>query len=186
MGRILLGALACLTLACASARAQGADFERSQQLNRDGLEEMKKGNYDAAIRDFTMAINASSLPQATAGMYLNRAQAREKKGDLAGALKDLDDSLMQLPGNAYAYMNRASVRREMGQAEAALKDYTRAVKANSKLSFAYLYRGLTLVSLGRDDEAQKDFDKFSKLEPGKKEFMERLVKEEKDKRAAKQ
>ncbi len=186
MRRILFGAFVTLALACAQARAQDADFQRSQQLNRDGLEEMRKGNYDAAIRDFSLAINASALPQATAGLYLNRAQAREKKGDLKGALADINDSLRQLPGNAYAHMNRASLLRRMGDDEGALKDYTRAVKANSKLSMAYLYRGLTLVGLGRDAEAQKDFDKFLKMEPKQKDLMERLLKEERDRRAAKQ
>lgn len=186
MRRILLSFLVLSTLACAQARAQGADFERSQQLNRDGLEKMRKGDYDGAIRDFTIAINLSRLPGATAGLYLNRAQAREKKGDIEGALKDLDKSLSEQPGNVYAYANRAALRRKAGDDEGALKDYTRAVKADSKFSMAYLYRGLTLVALGRDAEAQKDFDKFLKLEPDKRDFMERLLKEERDKRAAKQ
>lgn len=186
MGRILFTIFVMLTLACAAARAQGDDFRRSQELNRDGLEEMRKGNYDAAIRDFTLAINASTLPNATAGLYLNRAQAREKKGDLKGALADINDSLAQQPGNVYAYANRAALLRRMGDDEGALKDYTRAVKANSKFSTGYLYRGLTLVALGRDAEAQKDFDKFLKLEPGRKEMLEKLLKEERDKLAARQ
>jgi tetratricopeptide (TPR) repeat protein len=186
MRRTFFGVFVMLACACGAARAQGADFQHSQQLNRDGLAEMRKGNYDAAVRDFTLAINASTLPQATAGLHLNRAQARQKKGDLKGALEDINTSLTLLPGNVYAYVNRAALLREMGDAEGAVKDYTRAVKANSKFPVAYLYRGLTLVSLGRDAEAQKDFDKFVKLEPGQKESMEKLLKEERDKRAAKQ
>ena len=65
----------------------------------------------------------------TAAEYYRRGQARIARGDLTGALADLDRAVAMTPDSPDYLYSRAALRRDAGQSKEALDDLDKAVKA---------------------------------------------------------
>jgi tetratricopeptide (TPR) repeat protein len=74
------------------------------------------------------------------GNYLNQAQEKERKGDLKGAIADLDRAVQSEPGDGYVVMRRGDIRQMMGDLGGALADYSRAIELIPNSTPAYLGR----------------------------------------------
>ncbi|MBI4345523.1 MAG: tetratricopeptide repeat protein [Elusimicrobia bacterium] len=94
-----------------------------------GLWEYEGGRYQAAIQNFSRALELSKLkPEGVTEVYYYRARARIKTNDLPGALHDINHGLGVLRGinGSYGdwsfYSLRAEVRRRQGDYEGADTD----------------------------------------------------------------
>jgi tetratricopeptide (TPR) repeat protein len=94
-------------------------------LVRDGNDAMDQGKWDAAIADFTKAIE---LNPDDAGIYNNRGFAKQSKNDLAGALADYNQAIELKPDSAVAYANRGRIEQIGFDFKDAIADYKRAIK----------------------------------------------------------
>lgn len=91
-------------------------------LNNIGYAQMKKGDYDEAIKSFNKALRRRFLPQASynlALIYMERGQNR-------AALKELEDLVERVPKYAHAHYELARLYLRMGDREKARKHFTEA------------------------------------------------------------
>jgi tetratricopeptide (TPR) repeat protein len=65
-----------------------------------------------------------------ASAYNNRGNARRAKGDLDGAIGDLDQAIRLDTKFAVAYHNRGLARRDKGNLDGAIADYDEATRLN--------------------------------------------------------
>src|SRR5687767_8347213 len=121
---------------------------------KNAMKKAGNGDLDGAIEDYTRAITLSSRRDSgkssnrsgnaftggadassdsnivvvdpfIANAYSNRGLARYQKGDLEGALADLNPAIRIRPTLAVAYLNRAAVQRAQMETTAAIKDLDR-------------------------------------------------------------
>src|SRR6185369_10933182 len=96
--------------------------ERAACLNKDIPQA-------ALIAACTVVIEAGKdKPPALATMYFNRGDAYREKGDLDGALADLDQAIKADPRNPSYYSTRSHVLYEKRDYERAIADLTQAIK----------------------------------------------------------
>lgn len=118
--------------------------------------------YDQAMEAANAAVaNDPRLAEA----YVNLANARAAKGDLAGSLQDYDRAIALKPDNlvlAGAYNNRGNVRLAQNQTSVALQDYTRAIQLNAAYADAHFNRGVTLQA-SKPAEAIASFQQAAQL-----------------------
>ncbi|MCT2559666.1 tetratricopeptide repeat protein [Tsuneonella sp. YG55] len=91
--------------------------------------------------------------------------ARMVRGDIAGALADIDAAVTAEPGNAAAWHLAGVVRRKAGDPEAAVRAFDTAIAcglANAEIENS---RGLSLQDLGRTDEALAAFERAREHDP---------------------
>ncbi|HMO14784.1 MAG TPA: tetratricopeptide repeat protein [Pirellulaceae bacterium] len=86
---------------------------------------MALGLHDEAIRAADRVLELS--PYHTEGFRL-RAMAKELKGDVAGALADLEEALQWNPRTQYSLLTRGLIRRKHDQAELAQADFESALR----------------------------------------------------------
>jgi tetratricopeptide (TPR) repeat protein len=103
------------------------------------------------------------LGQTTAREFCNRGVARQKKGDLDGAIADYSRAIELNPQNALAYNNRGLVKIAKGDLEGALGDYDRALQINPRNFEIRTNRGVARQKAGDTDGATKDYDIAIKL-----------------------
>jgi hypothetical protein len=82
-------------------------------------------NLDEQLRLFSRAIQ---LEPDFAEALNNRGAVRAGKGDLAGALEDLNEAIRLLPDDPTAFSNRGNVRKRMGDLKPAIADYNKAIR----------------------------------------------------------
>lgn len=96
---------------------------------------------------------------------LNRAEARIRKNDLAGAETDLNTALRLEPRYTQAYANRGTLRFRRGQNREAMEDFSTALKLDSRNTVALIGRGAIHAIEGKHAEALRDFDRSAELDP---------------------
>ncbi|WP_414623260.1 tetratricopeptide repeat protein [Calothrix sp. CCY 0018] len=88
----------------------------------------KIGNYKAAVKDYTEAINKDMGRGWSDRAYWNRARAYEKLGEKQKAISDLTQVISKSQNYAEAYIRRANMYRDLGNKENAIQDYKAADK----------------------------------------------------------
>jgi tetratricopeptide (TPR) repeat protein len=126
------------------------------RLIDSGNAKLKKGDYDAAIADFSKAIEADAK---CLEAYCFRGLAKIHKGDFAGAVADYDKAIELHPEFAPAYASRGVARHESGDAEGAISDFTRAMELDPKDAKAPLDRAYARVAKKDLEGAIEDFSK---------------------------
>jgi len=103
--------------------------------NNRGIAEIAIKNYDAAINDFTIAINRSRNPQYKddlssslfqASAYYSRGKAKLFRGDTKEAIADLDTTITTNPKLALAYNIRGEAKNKLGDKAGACADWQTA------------------------------------------------------------
>lgn len=117
--------------------------------------ELQNGDYQAAIQNYTQALN---LSPSFAEAYLGRGLAKRRLGDNQGAVDDYTKVIQLQPNNSLAYHNRGVVQAVLGRHQNALTDYTQAILINQNDASAYLNRGRSRFSLGDKLGAIKDYE----------------------------
>jgi hypothetical protein len=119
-------------------------------LVRSGIDECSSKNFDAAIADYTQALQVNAR---NAEAYANRAIARLENGDVAGAMADDSRALELSPNNPDIYACRALARQIHGDFSGALVDYDGVIELSpDDSSSAQLFRQILLRRLGRPPE----------------------------------
>ncbi|CAM9816864.1 unnamed protein product [Bubo scandiacus] len=116
---------------------------QARDLELQGVSAAESGDISAALERFGEAIRL--LPQ-RASAYNNRAQALRLRGDLPGALRDLDASIRLSRGRGRAacqsFVQRGLIRRLQARDEEARRDFERAAQLGS----AFAQRQLVLLN----------------------------------------
>jgi tetratricopeptide (TPR) repeat protein len=105
------------------------------------------------------AIAVIAIQQATASDFLIESSEKYKKGDLQGAIADLDKAISLNPDYAEAYNSRGLTYRALKDYQKAIADYDKAIALNPKLALAYTNRGIIYHALKEYPKAIADFDK---------------------------
>jgi serine/threonine protein kinase len=132
------------------------------QFQQRGRQQANAGNYEAAINEYTRAIELNdTLPD----VYFGRAIAYYNTQQLDAALADLTRVIELNPKYVNAYGWRGLVYNMQGKSEEAIADYTRAVEFNPNDEGAYLGRGDVYVRMGRTKEARFDYNRALEINP---------------------
>ncbi|NJR65727.1 MAG: tetratricopeptide repeat protein [Leptolyngbyaceae cyanobacterium CRU_2_3] len=107
-------------------------------LNR-GLEQAKQGHLQAAILQYTQALQAQPN---YAPAYLNRGIAYHDLGDYNQAIADFQDAVKAAPNDAEAYYNLGEARFHIADLPGSLQDLNQAIALNSNHAKAYNSRGV--------------------------------------------
>ena len=87
--------------------------------------------FDAAVSDYTMALQLGLRFREAVNAYGNRGMARVETGDLDGAIEDFSEIIERKPKNIWmlrtAYLNRALLRENKGDIAGAMDDRRLAV-----------------------------------------------------------
>ncbi|NXJ01421.1 TTC36 protein, partial [Psophia crepitans] len=132
----------------ADAQEEGAAFapellEQVRDLELQGVSAAESGDVSAALERFSEAIRL--LPERASG-YNNRAQALRLRGDVAGALRDLEAAIRLSRGRGRAacqsFVQRGLIHRLQAREEEARRDFERAARLGS----AFAQRQLVLMN----------------------------------------
>lgn len=114
------------------------------------------GKYDAAIADFTSAMQ---LDASQKWALANRGLAYVWKQRFDDAAKDLNAALARDPGNAVALRATALMSQFKGDCATAVDLYTQALAREPGNNFSLGHRGECEASLAKDDQALADLAK---------------------------
>jgi tetratricopeptide (TPR) repeat protein len=151
-----------------SGLAKRAPATGSGEYNKRGIELAEQKHYDAAVAEFTKAIEAN--PKDPRG-YLNRgtayrqgAQVAEAAEDGAGAatrytaaVTDFSKEIQLAPKDVSGYLERGQTELMQKQFDAALADLEKAVQLKPDEAVSYKLRGFAEIGLAQWDRAAKDF-----------------------------
>ncbi len=109
--------------------------------------------------------------------WANRGLAREKQGDLDGALADYGKAIELDPRSSFAYSNRSSARARRGDHEGAIADAAEAIELAPSDPLPRTNRAASLIDISRTrkrkearladlDAAIADLTKVIELTPG--------------------
>ncbi|XP_039420762.1 tetratricopeptide repeat protein 36 [Corvus cornix cornix] len=107
-------------------------LDQVRELELQGVSAAESGDISTALERFNEAIRL--LPERASG-YNNRAQALRLRGDVAGALQDLDAAIRLSRGRGRAacqsFVQRGLIRRLQARDEEARRDWERAARLGS-------------------------------------------------------
>jgi S1-C subfamily serine protease len=143
-------------LLCLPLQAQDA----ATDAKNDGDDAAEKGDFDAAIADYTKAI---ALKPDFSLAYLNRGVAKADKGDFDGAIADDTKDIELDPRSTLAYNNRAIAKRNKGDLDGSIADWSQIIAIDPQNSFAYFNRGFTRDKNGDHEGAAEDYSKSREI-----------------------
>jgi len=149
-----------------------ADYDEAVRRNPDnphayfvrGLFYRFRGEETKALAEFDRAIAIPVQPD-NANTYVDRAEARMAKGDLAAALGDLDVANHINPKLREVYTNRADIYSRRRNYEQAIAEYNQAIALDSKDASLLSARGRALENIGDFQHALSDFAGAIALQP---------------------
>ena len=148
--------------ACTRAIVSGphSDDALAELYYNRGFEQRKKGNYEAAIADYSEAIRLNPTdPDA----FNNRGIVWHKIGENEKALADYNEAIRLNPTDPEVFYNRGLVWREIGENEKAVADYSEAIRLNPTDPDAFYNRGLVWREIGENEKAVADYDEAIRL-----------------------
>jgi tetratricopeptide (TPR) repeat protein len=127
-----------------------------------------KGNLplDTVTGSCTALIQSGNyLARDLSTVFVIRAIACQRKGDLDRAIQDYDHAIGLDPGGATAYYNRGAAYGSKGDWDRAILDYDQAIRHQPNDSAAFRNRGLAYQEKKQFDRAFQDFDRAVRLDP---------------------
>lgn len=158
---VLAAALAALTLLCAVVSFRRVALWRDPVdvlddaiahepgipflYNSRGMTEYDRGNYPAALADFTHAVTLD--PRFTLGYYY-QGVVRDATGDHRAAIAAYDTAIRLSPGFGYAFLGRGKARLALHDYPGAVADLSRAIALDPGGGEAYFRRGAARAGAG--------------------------------------
>jgi tetratricopeptide (TPR) repeat protein len=109
--------------------------------NTQGARDRQRGDFQAAIADFTKAIE---LKPDYAVAYSNRAGAKRALKDFDGAIADCTKAIELQPDYAVAYNNRGGAKLAKGDIDGAAADFAKAVDLDPRHNIGAVNLATTL------------------------------------------
>jgi tetratricopeptide (TPR) repeat protein len=157
----ILASVLALAL-CSPEKALG----QGQRHFREGLEVYQRGDLDAAVRQFTLAIESGDLPHPDLFFaFNNRGNAYAARGDHDRALKDYDDALRFNPKFAAAMRNRGTLHAWKGDYDSAIRDCSDAAQLDPDDPHSLIGRALVYCAKREFANAIRDFDAALRICP---------------------
>ena len=129
-----------------------------------------------------------NLIELVAYALFSRGFAKDKFGDLNGALLDYNRAIELKPDYANALLNRGYAKYELGDLEGALLDYNKLIELEPDDASAFNNRGIVKQKLEDFNGALIDYDRAIKLKSDtakrNKERLLKYLKELEDKKTA--
>ena len=134
----------------------------SRYYHQRGQVHLMRQDYEEAFSDFSYAIQ---LDPSYSPTYRERATVcMEHRGDLDGALKDIDRALELDPAMPIGYVVRAMIWSRMGDTDKALADVNNAIQLDGNHEGALSFRAHAYLAMERNDEAIRDAKKLITLD----------------------
>ena len=144
----------CFILCLTACGPFGAS-QREAQLAACGRPEH---SLDAAISACTQLLAADGLSrEERVFVYFSRARAAMSKGNMAGALPDLDESIKLDPSQSVSFASRGIVHGTLGNLEQAIVDFSRAIELDADDPVAFQNRGKAYSDSGDQQRAIEDY-----------------------------
>lgn len=161
---LFLASVCTVVLAASSIPAWSAASTAETKLAAQAYKALQAGDADAAVADYTKAIDSRELPpDVLANALLNRGLAYQRLNEHEFAIDDYTAALRidALSGNvrALALYNRGLSYQRLERNALAMEDYTSALFLDASFSHAYYSRGTLLRDSGQYLFALADFDK---------------------------
>jgi tetratricopeptide (TPR) repeat protein len=131
-------------------------------LNGRGAANSNIGNYSAAIRDFTVAIDLDSSDVVA---ITNRGITYAKMGEYKLALIDFDEAITFDNTDPLIYYTKGFVERQLGLYNEAVNDFSKAAAFNPRDELTYYMRARTKMDQKDYNGALEDFDKALVVNP---------------------
>ena len=134
----------------------------TQVLFQAGHVNLRYGDFDAAIKEFT---NAIKISPGFSEAYNARGMAYRKLADLNKSLQDYTTALNLNPKLAAAYNNRGIVYMEMKQFELALSDFNNAINLEPRNAYGYCNRAIVHNNTRDFDRSLSDSSQAIEIDP---------------------
>lgn len=131
------------------------------QLSCRAKEECDKNDFEAAIRDYSCAINIDPQP----GYYFYRAWAKSELQKFDEAMPDYEQCIKMKYKLMETYFERGYAYFGLGKYEEAVDDFTSAIKIEDGHKMIYNNRGDCYYYLGKYKKAIADYDETIKIDP---------------------
>lgn len=150
-------------------RAIAVDPSEVDLYYERGVAHWQLGNYDEAIRDFTVI--ARMNPGVEDG-FVNRGGVHLSMEEYHAAMKDLEAAININPRSSAAHFNLGLVYLKLGMTEEAIKSFGRAIEINPSDSEALFNRGVLYEEKGSRAKALADMRAAASLgHQGAREFL---------------
>jgi len=130
--------------------------------NSRGAANSNVGNFSAAIRDFTVAIDLDSSDVVA---ITNRGITYAKMGQYKLALKDFDEAMSFDNSDPLIYYIKGYVERQLGKYNDAINSFSKSAAYNPRDALTYYMRGRTKMDQKDYDGALSDFEKALVVNP---------------------
>jgi tetratricopeptide (TPR) repeat protein len=130
--------------------------------NNRGRARAMKGDREAAISDFTRAIE---LEPDSPVAYSNRGNVKSEKGEHDSAIVDYNKAIEIDSNYAGAYLNRGHAKLHKGEIDEAMADYSHVLRLKPDYPPAYHHRGVARRANKDLDGAIEDFSRAVKADP---------------------
>src|SRR6266403_4263666 len=129
-----------------------------------GIELAQQKHFDAAVAEFTKAIEAN--PKDPRG-YTNRGTAYRASNPprLPEAYADFSKAIEVAPKDEVAYRERGMTAVMQNQFDAALPDFDKAIELKPDDAYTYKFRGFAEIGLNQWDKAVADFTTAIQKQP---------------------
>jgi serine/threonine protein kinase len=128
--------------------------DRAEQQYQQGIEQLERGNLDAAISHLDRAIR---LDSDNAQAYHERGNAYFDAGNYSAAINDYTDAIQRGNNPIDSYFNRGLARLESGDRRGAIQDFTEVLQLDPDETEAYYKRGLAHYEAGDYRLAIEDY-----------------------------
>ena len=129
--------------------------QNALKRNQAGLRLFGQGKYEAAVREFTKAIQLDA--KLTSG-YHNRATANRQLDRQDEALSDFETVLQLHPGQVDALLGRGEIWMQQGDRQRALVDFEEALRLAPECTAALCLRGRLRLDEEDTEAALRDYE----------------------------
>ncbi len=140
--------------------ASTIQLSEQEILYNEGLELLKKGDYNEAASKFTIAISIDSL---FVNAYYNRAIAYTEQGVYNRAMSDIE-TVIRLFGandNADNHVLKAKIHYGIGDVTSAIEEIDRALEISPSNNNALLDKAALFQATGKYDMARSTYTKYN-------------------------
>src|SRR5438067_10105828 len=134
----------------------------AEDFNKRGLQNLKKGKYEDAVKDFTQAVELSSH-------LISNGQLKRRMGNFSNSYNSIDkgenESIRVIdPRTAAALVNRGHAYMSQGDIDKAIDDFNQALNISPAFALAYFSRGTVWAIKKNLRLALMDYDKLLRID----------------------